>query len=585
MPLAARGSRAKTIALLACAALLAIYALTAWLAVRTKSPTYDEPLHELGAMTALRGDYRLEFDHPPLWKYWAALPNIREAISPEPAALWEKVLWYPPSQYPLMLHVFYHDPLSPQVDRLIARSRIMMVLLAAALGAVIGVWAFNLAGAAAALVATFLFAFDPGFLAHGPLVKNDVVIALLMTALGLVIYEQGRSPKWWRVVVAGAISGAACSCKLSGVLLPIIAVLLLIVNGFLWAEPKRLTRIAETVYSCAIMAGVAAGVIWASYGFRFSVTPDPQLRIDVSRALTALPPGQSPPLAWLLGGWMLEHHLLPEAWLNGLMLLSVESARRPSFLLGQFSDSGWRSFYLVAAAVKTPVATLAAIALACVVFVRRRAWTNVWPCACLIIPPLVYVLAAIATPATVGIRHLLPVYPYLFIGCGMVVATVWNARSARGVIWVLAIGLLIESLSTFPNYIPFFNIFAGGSRGGLRLLSDSNLDWGQDLPLLAAWQRQHPDQKLYLCYFGTADPRHYGIQYANLPGGYPLGGPPQAPDSPGVIAISATNLIGLYSTPEADVRGYYARLREAKPMDVLGGSIYLFEWPLPKTSN
>jgi hypothetical protein len=34
--------------------------------------------------------------------------------------------------------------------------------------------------------------------------------------------------------------------------------------------------------------------------------------------------------------------------------------------------------------------------------------------------------------------------------------------------------------------------------------------------------RAHPDRKLYLCYFGIANPIAYGLRYVNLPGGWPF---------------------------------------------------------------
>ena len=136
--------------------------------------------------------------------------------------------------------------------------------------------------------------------------------------------------------------------------------------------------------------------------------------------------------------------------------------------------------------------------------------------------------------------------------------------------------LAIESGVAFPNYLSFFNAAAGGSRNGINLLSDSNLDWGQDLPALAAWRRQHPEGELYLSYFGTADPAHYGITYRNLPGGYLLGPPAEWPPGPGYVAVSATNLQGVNSTPANDFGPLLQPLRKIDPVAVLGGSIYVY---------
>ena len=148
---------------------------------------------------------------------------------------------------------------------------------------------------------------------------------------------------------------------------------------------------------------------------------------------------------------------------------------------------------------------------------------------------------------------------------------------------ILAFGLAGETAGAFPDYIPFFNVAAGGWRHGLELLSDSNLDWGQDLIVLAAWQRAHPRAPLYLAYWGTADPEFYGISYRNMPGGYIFGPPPQPPEPEGpacVVAISATTLQGVYLSPFG--RDYYRPFRMSKPREVLGESIYLFDYPLAK---
>jgi hypothetical protein len=144
-----------------------------------------------------------------------------------------------------------------------------------------------------------------------------------------------------------------------------------------------------------------------------------------------------------------------------------------------------------------------------------------------------------------------------------------------GAFGVLGVGLLLATATAYPHFISFFNVAARPER--LWLLGDSNLDWGQDLPALARWQREHPKERLYLCYFGNADPSFYGIRYINLPSGYFMNPAARLPDKPGVIAVSATKLQGLYVY--SDVADFYAALRARRPRQILGGSIYLFDFP------
>ena len=192
--------------------------------------------------------------------------------------------------------------------------------------------------------------------------------------------------------------------------------------------------------------------------------------------------------------------------------------------------------------------------------------------------PIVYMLVAMHSNLNLGIRHLLPIYPFLFIFIG--VAAARSAKrfgsAAKWVMLILLLSLAVESLSAFPNYISFFNPVVGGARGGLALLGDSNIDWGQELPALADWQRNHPGTFIDLCYFGPVDPKYFGIRYANLPGSMaPLSDSVRGPNEIEIIAISAPMMQGA-GLPAAQ-RQLYAPLLLEKPIDVIDESIYLFE--------
>ena len=97
------------------------------------------------------------------------------------------------------------------------------------------------------------------------------------------------------------------------------------------------------------------------------------------------------------------------------------------------------------------------------------------------------------TPLNIGYRHILPVYLPVFAAAG---AGVWalGRRSRWGLLFmgVLLAGQIPTAARIYPDYLSYFNPLAGGTRGGYRHLTDSNVDWGQDLPALAAWLRPIP---------------------------------------------------------------------------------------------
>ena len=113
------------------------------------------------------------------------------------------------------------------------------------------------------------------------------------------------------------------------------------------------------------------------------------------------------------------------------------------------------------------------------------------------------------------------------------------------------------------------------------ILIDSNVDWGQDLLRLKAWMDENEVEEIYLGWFGTAVPEHYGINYkplAGLPYNFDLWwNPPIDTQNPpaGIYAISATIL---WEPPLKDEeKQNYAYFRNREPDDKISESILIFK--------
>jgi hypothetical protein len=285
--------------------------------------------------------------------------------------------------------------------------------------------------------------------------------------------------------------------------------------------------------------------------------------------------------------WLDEHHVFPQAWTFGLFHTYQSALSRPTFLNGEYSFVGWWYYFpltmLYKASLTLIISIIAAALIGAAAWKRRGpiSFDRAWLAMCLALPPLLYLAAAMKSNLNLGLRHVLPVYPFIFIGMGLA-ARYLHVRTpvmAKRAFAAVAVVMLAEALYAFPNFIAFFNVAYGGPRGGIHLLSDSNLDWGQDLKLLAEWRQKHPQGRLHLSYFGTADPWAYGIEnYINFPGGYKFGPKYELSNEPGTLAVSATMLQGVY-TPDS-MRSIYQSLRyKLTPFEVLGGTIYLYHWP------
>ncbi len=189
------------------------------------------------------------------------------------------------------------------------------------------------------------------------------------------------------------------------------------------------------------------------------------------------------------------------------------------------------------------------------------------------IPLAVYGLTAIFSGVNIGHRHIAPLYPPLFVLLGG--ATVVCLGSVLRE-WVLASLLalhVLPSLWACPRYLPYFNVLAGDE--GWRVLVDSNIDWGQDMSRLKAKMRERVIDSVNLMYFGTADPRAYGVRYRKChmhPDLRPRE-PVERPLPGEYLAISVTHL-QLMEGPLADLLR-----RELKPIDTVGDSMLLYQLP------
>jgi hypothetical protein len=572
--------------LLAVAVGAALYIGLAVDAMRQTSATYDEPAHLSAAWTHLNlHDYRLSPDHPPLVQSLAAVPlfflDVKMDTTDEAWA--EHAIWRFARRW------LYHWN---DAGRLLFWGRLSIVLLAAALAVAIFLWTRARFGPPAALVALFLAVLSPDLLAHGQLVTTDLGAAAFMF-LAVVAFDaalQRTSPG--RVLLAGVALGAALATKLSALGLgPILLALALarlvdprpLVLRFGPERPVegRAARAAVLAGLLLALLPLAVTVIWAAYGFQRSFGADPGLAAsfpwDALRASHPLVHG-SVRVARDLG-------LLPDPYLFGFLRFFEHSEARRAFLLGQLSATGFPHFFLVSFAVKTPLPLLALLLLA--VFGRGRDAARPGALAVAWIPLLVYAALTQTRGLNIGHRHLLPLYPFVFVVAGA--AGAWLPRRLGRAGALLLAGLLAwyawGTLRVHPHPLAYFNETVGGPANGWRVLVDSSLDWGQDLARVEPWMRCHGFRRYKLSYFGSASPAYHGITGEMLPG-YSSPRVPRVTRevSPGdVLAVSATNLQGIYI--EDDDQPLMARIRQMEPFGRIGYSILVFRadfrWPEP----
>jgi hypothetical protein len=537
-----------------------LHSFLAVTAVNTKSPTFDEPQHlTAGYSYWITTDFRLDPENGNLPTRWAALPLLfgqNKFVSPNDRA-WQH------ADEGGTAHQFSYE-LGNDPGRMIANARIMMSIFGAALCLLVFRIGREFFGILGGLIAETVAAFDPNFLAHSPLVDSDVPAAFFFTATVWTCWRLFQKITPARFVIAAlSLSGLFLTKFSAPFVLPVIGAMSILqffrqgeielkFGKFYAALRENWQKACAIGATWIILGAIVFFAIWFSFSFRYAArTNNDVLHTNTKWRWSSLLDDHGALETTV--GFARDHHLLPEAYLYGLAYVHKHEIDRPAFLDNQWSIVGFRSFFPRAFLYKTTLPLLLLLALALVATIAQRQRLNV---RALLNPlslfVLIYAAFVMTSQLNIGHRHLLPVYPALFIACG---AVAFFLNLNRRAIFVSAAAILLcwqigESFAVRPNYLAYFNQIAGGPSRGYEHLVDSSLDWGQDLPALKSWIDNHgalvDGKRLYLAYFGAADPHSYKIGAKTLPENHSTGDLTFAPLRGGVYCVSATTLQSVY---------------------------------------
>jgi hypothetical protein len=540
-----------------------------------ETQTWDEGIHIAAGYAYLtRGDFRWNQEHPPLAKLMSALPLVPLHLElPTETPGWKKL-----DETQMGIDFLYHNPAflnhnSTGADTILFRARSATMLLWLLFLIAIAWLVRRRFGAAAALLTVAFCAYDPNLVAHARYVTTDLPVTVFYFLAAFLWMEYLLTCRRLDLVLVSLAFALALATKFS-------ALLLLPAMVVLYAMRRPAGKPGIVARDAAVLAGITILVISLLYWpetIRAWSAGAPRLAAEVKRGNAV---GE---VLYRMGRWF---HLPAHSFLVGLGKLAQHNqGGHDSYLLGMRSEKGWWYYFPVVFAVKSTVAALAATVLllgAGLWSVRRwrgsvrhwhgslRRWPGipfVW--AALLIPPLVYFGISMSSAINIGMRHILPVYPFLYVAVAVLLSERMSKSWARYAMFALAALQVAECAWIAPDYLAFFNALSGGPGNGPRYLVDSNIDWGQDVKKLKKWLGAHGTDTAWIWYFGNAQMDSYGIRANAFPD--PL-------DQKGWDAIdgyavsSVTVLKGVY-VPLNQV----APLRLRDPIAKVGWSLYVYD--------
>ena len=318
--------------------------------------------------------------------------------------------------------------------------RLPVVLMGVLLGVLIYRWGCLLYGHKAGIAALALFALSPNALAHASLATLDLPTAWFVFLTAYSLHRYVKEPRVSRLLVFSLAIAGATVIKIQALLLAPMAIIIFVVSLRRIMPAGRRDR-------------VALGVSWLLVPVTVFVV--------VNVVYLHLP--------WLTGNW------LPAQFVNGLGEKLLHSGGGHfAYLMGRYSQEGWWYYFPVALLLKTPLPTLALLVAGLGGKPRRDPVVFLW------LPIVVFLGAAMSSSVNIGLRHVLMIYPFLFLIAGCGASKLWATVCGKGVVVALATWYVAQAVLITPHHLSFFNVLVGGARNGHRYLIDSNYDWGQN---------------------------------------------------------------------------------------------------------
>jgi hypothetical protein len=513
------------------------------------SVTIDEPSHVVAGYAFLtRGDTRLMLNGPILPNALGAAPLLTQPnlkLTPADDPMWDKN-----DHNGISDEFVWNNAASPFL--LIYLARLPFIFISWLLGALIFRWASERAGAWAGVFALALYVFDPNLLAHSRLAMTDFApTAIAFFALYAFDrwLQQMQNRKW--LVITGIFAGLMLASKFSLIMFACAMAILVVLPSL--KSDQRLSSLISALF----MFAIAALTVWGVYAFQISP-------IDLG--------GVPIPAPGFWREWQSAQYYLNQPWSN--------------YLFGQTSTTGWWYYFPITLTLKTPLPLLILFAAAFARTVIKRSWRDDL---IFLLPSSLLLTSLLSSSINLGYRYLLPILPLLIV----YVSGLWPrtlsrtstplfpASLTRLTLSILLLWQVIGTLRIYPYYLTYFNEIAGGPDRGRYVLSDSNIDWGQDMVGLKNYVEQNDIHDLKLSYFGIAHPTAYDLATRAIPpvrtamndqGAWWL--KTYYPDDPppGKYAISVANLMGGIWID----RAAYAFFRDRAPDTTIGNSIYLY---------
>lgn len=497
----------------------------------SNSMTFDEIIYSPAGLSYFeKRDFRINIEHPPIFKYFVSFPIYVLGYKND----YTLKSWAGQNQIGLGRNFYFErDNLKS-----LKFSRFSTNVATVILSILIYLFVMKNFGKTEAYFSLLFFIFYPDTIAQGSLTTNDMYFSLFFFLSFLTFYNYLKFRKKKFIYLTAGFTSLSLLTKHTGLLIfPLFFIIL-----FYYFIKKKI-KILDLIKFFAILILIAYFFIWASYLFQNKV---------------------------LIYGKLSSSYILPAPYLESLSVTKNVISKRLSYYLGEVYIGSSKFFYPLSFLLKTPIPLLILLSLSFFpkIFKKTLVFWLVF---------LYFFLLSSISGLGFAHRYLLFIYPFIFIICGIVSKELSKKIWDKIFLIILIVFNIFSFLKVFPYPLSYLNEFVKKENAYFYFV-DSNLDWGQGLIALKNYCKKEEIDNIYLSYFGTANPKKYGIEFTPLPSYYQElyykeFYPREINIKKGsILAISATNLVGLYQPV------YFNKMIDlSNPEKIIGGSIFIFK--------
>ena len=556
------------------------------------SLTIDESPHiASGYSYVIKGDYRLNPEHPPLLKLlsgisiWLGGKITNQAIYfPDNIPAWiDKVN----AQWDMGYAFLFNSGNDANFIIWWARFPTIIILLLGGIYISYSVY-YHTKNKSISLISLILYAFSPNVIAHGRLVTTDIIASIGFIVVIDIWIRYLKSPNIKNISYLTFAIGLAFLAKFSTILL----LPMMFISGFgyifikYWQSKKQILSQILSLIRDAVIVGLGVFVIITMVYFFVmrNMAIDTQLQLvqdsfPQNNQISTITKQTLTNIIEVPGLQYFGQYLLGQA-----MVVQRVGGGNTTFLLGKFTNQSFTEYFPITYLLKeNPVIifSLISILLASIVVIIKNFKSRIkitsqkildhWYEITIAIMIILYWVISVRGNLNLGIRHILPavILTYILISIG-VVRLLIPLKFSKIILSIFLVLYIGSNLFTYPSYISYLNILAGQNQG-YQIFTDSNLDWGQDLKRLNNWTEEKNIDTLYIDYFGTGKVEYY------LPNTKII--PIKSSDGPkiGYTAISATMFQDSFYNKKINPNYQeYWWLAWRKPDYIIGNSILIY---------